>query len=773
MRKVVGYAVWGVLALVVGILGAWLVGSRQFQIQSEDILAGYDAEVGYGGLTIRYPVDETLFPPEIVAPTFRWEDGNGESNTWLVMVAFQRNQERITSCVDIAQWTPSDEQWETIKQRSRGTKATVTILGVNRRRPSQILSGGSVSISTSQDEVGAPLFYREVNLPFVEAVKDPSRIRWRFGAISSPRPAVVLQNMPVCGNCHSFSANGETMAMDVDYANIKGSYVITPVAEEMTLATSNIITWNDYRKEDGELTFGLLSQISPDGRFVVSTVKDKSVFVPKPGLEFSQLFFPIKGTLCIFNRDTKTFQKLPGADDPRYVQSNPTWSPDGKQIIFARTEAYDLKHTLGKGKLLLTQEECAEFVKDGKPFRFDLYRVPFNDGQGGEAEPIKGASHNGVSNFFARYSPDGKWIVFCKAKNYMLLQPDSELHIVPAEGGEARRLRCNTHLMNSWHSWSPNSRWLVFSSKANSVYTQLFLTHVDDQGRSTPAVLLSHFTDPKRAANIPEFVNASPSAIRKISERFLDDYSYVRAGDEFSKAGDVDNAIKKYQEALKLNPDNFEAHLVLGFLLYNAKKQTEEGMAHYYRARMRSPNDPRIHYEFGTMMVQQKRYGEAVGYLSQALQTMPVDLMDRRYNLADMNHNLGIALCYTNQFEQSAVHLSEAVRLDPGDASHHYELALVLASLGRTGRLEGALSHYAKAVSLDPEIDQWPRLHHVLAVRFAQAGRFREAVSSAERALELTRAREDADFARRIEQELTFYRQNQQPPRPGGPDGGR
>ena len=130
----------------------------------------------------------------------------------------------------------------------------------------------------------------------------------------------------------------------------------------------------------------------------------------------------------------------------------------------------------------------------------------------------------------------------------------SELYIIPAEGGEPRRLHANTTRMNSWHSWSPNGRWLVFSSKANSPYTQLFLTHIDEQGRSTPAVLLENFTAPDRAANIPEFVNAEPTAIRKIREQFLNDYSYVRAGNEFYKAGEPDNAIAEYREALRLNP---------------------------------------------------------------------------------------------------------------------------------------------------------------------------------------------------------------------------
>ncbi len=71
------------------------------------------------------------------------------------------------------------------------------------------------------------------------------------------------------------------------------------------MATSDIITWDDYRREDGEPTLGLLSQISPDGRFVLSTVKDLSVFMPMPDLAFSQLFFPFKGIIGVYDREAK------------------------------------------------------------------------------------------------------------------------------------------------------------------------------------------------------------------------------------------------------------------------------------------------------------------------------------------------------------------------------------------------------------------------------------------------------------------------------------
>ena len=768
MRKSVIYIVIGISMVAVVLVTVYLIALLNLKPRIEDILAVYQDQGQYSGLTIRYPLDETLFPPEIVPPTFRWEDGSSKSDTWLITIKFQDDNGRDSPLRELRmnfltndpQWTPKPKVWEVIKNRSLENQAEVTILGVNRRASDKILSAGRISIKTSKDKVGAPLFYREVDLPFVDAVKDPSHIRWRFGAVSSPKqPTVVLENLPVCGNCHSFSKRGKTLAMDVDYANSKGSYVITRVAEQMVLATSDIITWNDYRKEDGEQTFGLLSQVSPDGRFVVSTVKDKSVFVPMPPLAFSQLFFPVKGILAIYNRQTNTFQALPGADDPNYVQSNPTWSPDGKYIVFARAKAYDLKHTEGMGKVLLTREECKEFTEDGKPFLFDLYRIPFNDGKGGKPEPIEGAYNNGMSNYFAKYSPDGKWIVFCKARSYMLLQPDSELHIIPAEGGKARRLRCNTNRMNSWHSWSPNGKWLVFSSKANTAYTQLFLTHIDEQGRSTPPVLLEHFTSPDRAANIPEFVNAKPRAIKKIREQFLNDYSFVRAGNEFFKAGEADNAIVEYKEALKLNPNNVEAHLKMGFLFYNVKGKFEDGMTHLTKALQLDPGNPCVHHDLGMAFLHQGQLDRAIGHLSEALRRMPHGI-DKQYNAVNMHHNLGLALFYKGKFNDSSAHLSEAVRLDPNNGKLHYDLAVTLAA---QGKIDEPLRHYSKAISLKPDVDKSATLHDLLGINYAKAGQFRQAILFAQRALTLARAAADLQLVHQINQRIELYKQNKVP----------
>jgi tetratricopeptide (TPR) repeat protein len=593
---------------------------------------------------------------------------------------------------------------------------------------------------------------------------------------------VVLKNIPTCANCHSFSADGSTMGMDVDSANDKGSYVIAPVTEEIVFDDPKIITWSDYAREDREKTFGSLAQVSPDGRYVICTVKDLSVFTDLPDLAFSQLFFAVRGILVYYHRETKTFHALPGADDKAFVQINAVWSPDEKTIVFARQKAYPLKTLHQNQLLLLDHEQVQEFVSGGKEFLFDLYQIPFNGGQGGQPQPLTGASHNGMSNYFPKFSPNGKWIVFCKAKSFMLLQPDSELYIVPAEGGEARRMRCNTSRMNSWHSWSPNGKWLVFSSKANGPYTQLFLTHVDDRGESTPPVLLEAFSSPDRAANIPEFVNVKPGAIKRIRQKFVDDKSFVRAGAAAFLDGDDVAAKRHYENALKLNPNNSEAHANLGVILLR-KGLLDEAQSHFSKAVENEPDNAFHRRNMGDVLVRKDQPQEAMKFYRAALQ------IDPKYT--EVRINLGLLLLMAGKLDDGVAEFAEAVRLDPRSAQAHYHLA---RALKRQGKLDQAVTEYRLSLELDADSLQTltdlaiilaagedrklrngaeavklalracvltryksPQTLDILAAAYAQNGQFPAAIRTAKEALELAQAAKHEGLAGQIAARLQFY----------------
>lgn len=479
------------------------------------LAAALRSAAGPAGVTITSPLDGTVFPRDLAPPVFRWEDGRA-SKRWQVTLSLS-DGEPISRVVDEPALRLRPTEWERAKAAAVGRPVVLRVRGLDGD-----IAGGSavsaVSFQTSRDPVGAPIFYREVPLPVGYAMDHKPLIRWRLGDVSSPEPPrTVLSGMATCANCHSFTPDGTTMGMDVDFASDKGTYAIAPVRETVDIAADQLISWNDYRREDGEGTFGLLSALAPSGRYVVSTVKETIFLRFLPDLDCSQLFFPLRGILASWDREARLFRALEGADSPDFVQTNPSFSPDGRWLVFARARIPDIPRQGGVVAPDVLSRVSPELENGTRRILFDLYRVPFNDGKGGKARPISGAADNGASNFFARYSPDGRWIVYCQASSMMLNRLDSALYIIPAEGGKARRLSCNFDgRMNSWHSFSPNGRWLVFASKARGPYTQLWLTHLDENGIDSVPVLLEGFVPPDRAANIPEFVNVTPARLREI-----------------------------------------------------------------------------------------------------------------------------------------------------------------------------------------------------------------------------------------------------------------
>ncbi len=535
-------------------------------------------------LDITYPLNNTLFPPDIIAPTILWNDKT-EANQWLAVVELNNKEIYKSNFLKNKKWKADSSSWEMIKNKSAKQNIKISILGLVRKRTqsgdkTELISSNSVELAISKDSVKAPIFYRTVTLPFGFAIDHLNTISWRLGDIASYHtPKIVLENLPVCGNCHSFSVDGKTMGMDVDYGNDKGSYFISPIKKQIIMDFDNIITWSDYKKEESTKTFGLLSQVSPDGRYVLSTVKDRSIFVKKPDLYYSQLFFPIKGIIAVYDTKTKKFWALPGADDKKFCQSNPSWSPNGKEIIFAKAPYFKLPEAENSKSVILPTEVAKDFISGKQDYKFDLYKIPFNDGKGGVAVPIKGASNNDKSNYFAKYSPDGKWIVFTQANNFMLLQPDANLYIMPAKGGTPRKMNCNNpKTMNSWHSWSPNSKWLVFSSKARGPYTQLYLTHIGENGNDSPPVFLEKLSVKNFAVNIPEFVNIKPKGIKKIIENFLDNdnYSFIRGKNKLD-LGDLDGALRDVNKSIKLEP-NDDASYNLRALIWVEKGEYQKAI---------------------------------------------------------------------------------------------------------------------------------------------------------------------------------------------------
>ena len=478
-----------------------------------------DRDRGYPSLDILSPFDGALFPRDMASPVFSWENRPSGVETWVILIRFEKTGHALYVLTDKPSWTPDKKAWGFIKKLSLERKASITVAAVSGNEHPGILAAGHITISTSKDEVASQILYQHMPLPFAAAKKNPNLSVWRLGSVSSyEEPPVVMKNLPVCANCHCVSKDGTLFGMDMDINNDKGAYVVKKIEENMGLNRDDFITWNDFQRSEGAQSMGLFSRISPDNKFILSTVKETSFFSMIPDINFSQFFFPIRGLIGCYSVEEDRVFSLPGADDPEYVQTCAEWSPDGKYVVFARAKTDQRLEAIIGDKGYFDPEPDERIMDLNKKYQihFDLYRVAFRGGAGGTPEPLAGASNNGMSNYFPRYSPDGKWIVFTQSPTGLAIQPHSKLVIIPAKGGSARVMKCNMDIMNSWHSWSANSRWLVFSSKANTPFTELFLTHIDEHGYASPPVVLFRFSSPSRACLAPELVNLREESIKSI-----------------------------------------------------------------------------------------------------------------------------------------------------------------------------------------------------------------------------------------------------------------
>ena len=196
------------------------------------------------------------------------------------------------------------------------------------------------------------------------------------------------------------------------------------------------------------------------------------------------------------------------------------------------------------------------------------------------------------------------------------------LFIVLAGGGEARRMSCNTSKMNSWHSWSPNSRWLVFSSKANRPYTQMFLTHVDADGNDSPAILIPDSTADNRAVNLPEFANMEPAGIAEILTPSVDYRRLLDHAVALRDQGRLDDSEEELRKSLELRPDYAETRRIFAGVLAE-EGRNDEAIDAYRGIIELEPDNASAISNLGFLLNRTGEDGEAIELYRRSLEIDP------------------------------------------------------------------------------------------------------------------------------------------------------
>jgi tetratricopeptide (TPR) repeat protein len=188
------------------------------------------------------------------------------------------------------------------------------------------------------------------------------------------------------------------------------------------------------------------------------------------------------------------------------------------------------------------------------------------------------------------------------------------------------------------------------------------------------------------------------------------------------QAGRVQEAIRQYEQALRIKPDFAGAHYNLGVILGQAGR-VQEAIGHYEQALRIKPDFAGAHYNLGVILGQAGRVQEAIGHYEQALQIEP--------NYAEAHNNIGDALIRLGRVQEAIGHFEQALRINPDYAEAHYNLAVALE---QAGRVKEAIGHYEQALRLKPD---YAEAHYNLAVALEQAGKVKEAIGHYEQVLQL------------------------------------
>lgn len=177
----------------------------------------------------------------------------------------------------------------------------------------------------------------------------------------------------------------------------------------------------------------------------------------------------------------------------------PTFSPDGKTLYFCTAPARPIPEEFSEIKYNL----CAiGFDPDSRSF-------------GSEVDTLYNAAVSGQSASFPRVSPDGKYLMYTVSGygNFSIWHKDADLQMADLSTGDSMSLDIlNSDDVESYHSWSSNSRWFVFSSRRiDGLYTRPYIAYVDEDGKVGKPFLLPQkdagfYQSFMKSFNIPEFI---------------------------------------------------------------------------------------------------------------------------------------------------------------------------------------------------------------------------------------------------------------------------
>lgn len=291
-----------------------------------------------------------------------------------------------------------------------------------------------------------------------------------------------------CINCHAFNQNDP----DKFLLHIRGSKGGTYFVENGNITKTKLSTENVPAGATYPAWY-------PNGDYVVFS----SNFVTQSFYAHSDKdieVYDFSSSLVIYDITNNELISIREHDTIEYLETFPSWSPEGKYLYYCRAK----------------QVEEDINARNIKNIQYNLVRNAFNPEirSFGKTEIVFDASKMNKSASFPKVSPDGQNLVFTLHDygTFPIWHKEADLYLLNLQTGTHSKMNINSNEAESYHTWSSNGNWLVFSSKRRDGRSAIpyfsYFRSPDSIGK--PFVLPqkdpSIYNKMLKTFNLPEFV---------------------------------------------------------------------------------------------------------------------------------------------------------------------------------------------------------------------------------------------------------------------------
>lgn len=383
--------------------------------------------------------------------------------------------------------------WKKLMETGKGSDVKLTVAV---RRDGKWMAFKPFILSVSADVIDPYLSYRLI---------PPGYETWKKMGIYQ-RDLETYSRTPViensltggnCVNCHTYCQRDPSRMLFHARADYGGTAMIID---------GNVEKLNT--KTDSTISALVYPYWHPSGKYVTFSVNSTSqnFFSHNPNrIEV----YDSASDIVVYDVDRHEISWSPLTRSKDSFETFPAFSPDGRSLYFCSAKA------------------VSPMPQEYSKVKYSLCRIAFNQEDasfGDSVDTLYNGAANGKSVSFPRISPDGRFLVFTLQEygNFSIWHKDADLWLMNMSTGETRPLEAaNSEDVDSYHSWSGNSRWLVFSSRRiDGLYTRPFICHIDENGQASKPFLLpqrnplEYYADQMVSYNLPELMERKVTVSR-------------------------------------------------------------------------------------------------------------------------------------------------------------------------------------------------------------------------------------------------------------------